>query len=138
MGHRELSRSYLGRLSVVGRWNKARYKGGKMDGNLNKSTFFYFGVLRSFLGSSLVLPWFVFCSSLVFRPSYTGTVQGKEILIKSLLDNISYYRLSASPAKCLCQFPLHPFVKFLYTLAQVPKCHIADNQHLSYFGTPFE
>ena len=38
----------------------------------------------------------------------------------------------------LCQFPLHPFVKFLYTLTQVPKCHIADNQHLSYFGTPFE
>ena len=54
---------------------------------------------------------------------------------KSLLRQ---HRLSASPAKCLCQFPLHPFVKFLYTLAQVPKCHIADNQHLSYFGTPFE
>ena len=46
--------------------------------------------------------------------------------------------LCTSPAKCLCQFPLHPFVKFLYTLAQLPKCHIADNQHLSYFGTPFE
>ena len=46
-------RRSLGRLSVVGRWNK----GGKKDGNLNKSTFFYFGVLRLFLGSSLVLPW---------------------------------------------------------------------------------
>ena len=46
--------------------------------------------------------------------------------------------LCTSPAKCLCQFPLHPFVKFLYTLSQVPKCHIADNQHLSCFGTPFE
>ena len=42
------------------------------------------------------------------------------------------------PCQILCQFPLHPFVKFLYTLAQVPKCHIADNQQLSYFGTPFE
>ena len=34
-----VSRSYLGRLSVIGRWNKARYKRGKRDGNLNKSTF---------------------------------------------------------------------------------------------------
>ena len=52
-------RRSLGRLSVVGRWNKARYKGGKKDGNLNKSTFFYFGVLRFILGSSLVRPWFL-------------------------------------------------------------------------------
>ena len=55
--HRELMRRSLALLSVIGRWNKARYKRGKKDGNLNKSTFFYFGVLRSFLGSSLVLPW---------------------------------------------------------------------------------
>ena len=36
---RELIRSSLGRLSLVGRWNEARYKKGKRDGNLNKSTF---------------------------------------------------------------------------------------------------
>ena len=34
-----MSRSYLGRLSVIGRWNKARYKRGKRDGNLNKKHF---------------------------------------------------------------------------------------------------
>ena len=50
-------RSSLGVLSVVGRWNKARYKRCKRDGNLNKSTFLSFGVLWSFLGSSLVSPW---------------------------------------------------------------------------------
>ena len=44
-------------LSVVGRWNEARYKRRKRDGNLNKSTFLSFGVLWSFLGSSLVSPW---------------------------------------------------------------------------------
>ena len=36
----ELSRSSLGHLSVVGRWNEARYKRGKKDGNLNKSNFY--------------------------------------------------------------------------------------------------
>ena len=51
-----MSRSPLGLLSVVGRWNKARYKRSKRDGNLNKSTFLSFRVLWSFLGSSLVLP----------------------------------------------------------------------------------
>ena len=30
-------RSSLGRLSVIGRWNQARYKRGKKDGNLNNS-----------------------------------------------------------------------------------------------------
>ena len=54
---RELSRSSLGVLSVVGRWNEARYKRSKRDSNLNKSTFLSFGVLWSFLGSSLVSPW---------------------------------------------------------------------------------
>ena len=38
-----MSRSSLGVLSVVGRWNEARYKRGKRDGNLNKSTFLKFG-----------------------------------------------------------------------------------------------
>ena len=53
----ELMRSSLGRLSVIGRWNRARYKKGKRDGNLNKSTFLRLGVLWLFLGSSLVRPW---------------------------------------------------------------------------------
>ena len=39
------------------RWNKARYKRREENGNLNKSTFLSFGVLWSFLGSSLVSPW---------------------------------------------------------------------------------
>ena len=39
MCHGELIRSSLGVLSVVGRWNEARYKRSKRDGNLNKSTF---------------------------------------------------------------------------------------------------
>ena len=30
-------RTSLGRLSVFGRWNKARYKRGERNGNLNKS-----------------------------------------------------------------------------------------------------
>ena len=34
--HEELMRSSLGVLSVVARWNKARYKKGKRYGNLNK------------------------------------------------------------------------------------------------------
>ena len=50
-------RSSLGVLSVVGRWNEARYKRGKRDGNLNKSTFLSLGVLLFILGSSLVHPW---------------------------------------------------------------------------------
>ena len=54
---RELSRSSVGLLSVVGRWNEERYKRGKEKVNLNKSTFLSFGVLRSVLGSSLVHRW---------------------------------------------------------------------------------
>ena len=50
-----VSGSSVALLSVVGRWNEARYKRGKRDGNLNKSTFLSFGVLWSFIGSSLVL-----------------------------------------------------------------------------------
>ena len=53
----ELCRRSLGRLSVFARWNKGRYKRSKRDGNLNKTHFFCFGVLWSFLGSSLVSPW---------------------------------------------------------------------------------
>ena len=52
-------RSSLGVLSVVGRCFKARYKRGKKDGNLNKSTFLSLGVLWFILGSSLVRPWFL-------------------------------------------------------------------------------
>ena len=33
--HEELVRSSLGVLSVIGRWNKARYKRGKKNGNLS-------------------------------------------------------------------------------------------------------
>ena len=47
------------------------------DGNLNKSTFLV-------VGSSLVVPWFVLGSSLVFYPREIRTVQGKEILRKVL------------------------------------------------------
>ena len=51
------SRCSLGVLSVVARCFEARYKRGKREGNLNKKHIFYFGVLRSFLGLSLVHPW---------------------------------------------------------------------------------
>ena len=50
-------RSSLGRLSVFSRWNMARYKRRKRNGNLNKTHFFSLGVLSRFLGSSLVHPW---------------------------------------------------------------------------------
>ena len=40
LGNGELMRSSLGPLSVVGRWNKARYKRGKRECNLNKKHFF--------------------------------------------------------------------------------------------------
>ena len=53
-------RSSLGRLSVFGRWNKARYKKEKRNGNLKKTHFWCLGVLWFILGSSLVLLWFVF------------------------------------------------------------------------------
>ena len=51
-----MSRSSLGRLSEFSRQNKSRYKKGKRDANLNKKPFLIFGVLRLFLGSSLVRP----------------------------------------------------------------------------------
>ena len=50
-------RSSLGRLSVVGRWNRGRYKRDKENDNLNKSTFLSLRVGRFILGSSLVCPW---------------------------------------------------------------------------------
>ena len=46
-----------GRRSEFSRWSRERYKRGKRNGNLNKSTFLSFGVLRFILGSSLVRPW---------------------------------------------------------------------------------
>ena len=64
-------RSSLGRLSVVGRWNEARYKRSKRDGNLNKSTFLRLGVLRSFIGSYLVHRTRTIIPSLVRRWSLT-------------------------------------------------------------------
>ena len=73
----ELIRSSLGRLSEFSRWNKGRYKRGKRDGNLNKSTFFEFR-------SSLVVPWFFFGSSLVFNSALKYKVQRNRILRKVL------------------------------------------------------
>ena len=70
-------RSSLGVLSVVGRWNEARYKRGERNGNLNKKPFF---VIRS----SFEAPWFVLGSSLVFYSKHIHKVQGKVILIKSI------------------------------------------------------
>ena len=83
----ELSRSFLGVLSVVARWNKARYKRGKRDGNLNKKHFLV-------VGSSLVHPRFVFGSSLVFNTEQIGKELVKGILIKVLFTNTSYIRRS--------------------------------------------
>ena len=54
-----------GRLSVIGRWNRGRYKRSKRDGNLNKQHFLV-------VGSSLVVPWFFFGSSLVTNMGATG------------------------------------------------------------------
>ena len=48
-----MSRSFLGRRSVFSRWNKRRYKRGKIDGNLNKQHFLM-------IWSSLVVSWFFF------------------------------------------------------------------------------
>ena len=81
-------RNSLGLLSVVGRWNKARYKRRKREGNLNKSTFLV-------VGSSLGVGWFLSCpegsndysvlgSSLVFDTEYIYKVQGEEILRKGI------------------------------------------------------
>ena len=61
-------------LPLIGRWNKGRYKRGKRDGNLNKKHILYFGVLWSFLGSSLVLRWSLTLWEL-------GRYKGKRILI---------------------------------------------------------
>ena len=71
-----MSRSFLGRLSVFSRWNKARYKRGKRDGNLNKQHFLM-------IWSSLVHPWFDFGSSLVFSPRQIGIALGARFLTKS-------------------------------------------------------
>ena len=54
---KKLMRSSLGRLSVFARCFEARYKKGERDDNINKTHFFQFAILRSFLGLSLVLPW---------------------------------------------------------------------------------
>ena len=63
-------RSSLGRLSVVGRCFEARDKRDKRDGNLKKSTFLSFGVLRFILGSSLVRPWsFTRCLNIRYKGS---------------------------------------------------------------------
>ena len=59
--HGELSRSSVGVLSVVGRCPlggiRQSIREGKEMAILINSIFFSFGVLRSFLGSSLVRPW---------------------------------------------------------------------------------
>ena len=53
------------------------YKRGKRDGNLNKKHFLV-------VGSSLVVPWFILGSSLVFNTEQIGKELGKGILIKVL------------------------------------------------------
>ena len=84
----EFSRSSLGHLSEFSRWNEARYKRTKREGNLKKSTF---GVV----GSSLGVPWFFFGSSLVFSPREIEKVQGKIILIKRTFPDIHNITKSA-------------------------------------------
>ena len=70
---KKFCRSSLGRLSVFGRWNKARYKRGERNGNLNKQHFLCFGVLWSLLGSSLVCLWSL-------ARGNKGGYKGREIL----------------------------------------------------------
>ena len=82
-----MCRCSLGVLSVVGRWNKARYKRSKRDGNLNKKHFLV-------IWSSLVHPRFVFGSSLVFYTVLKYKVQGRGILRKVL------FALSAGVSLC--------------------------------------
>ena len=95
----EFSRSSLGHLSEFSRWNEARYKRTKREGNLKKSTFWV-------VGSSLGVPWFLsrprgsndysfFGSSLVFSPREIGKVQGKIILIKRTFPDIHNITKSA-------------------------------------------
>ena len=64
---RELMRSSLGVLSVVGRWNRAKYKRSKRDGILIKRTF----CNLAFFGRSLVCPWFIL--GLLHRVDIQGT-----------------------------------------------------------------
>ena len=56
-------RSSLGCLSVFSRWNKARYKRRKRNGNLNKTHFFSLGVL-----------FFILCAALFLR---VGTLRAQ-------------------------------------------------------------
>ena len=42
------------------------------------------------------------------------------------------------PSQYLCQFPLHPFVKFLYTFSICQKSQPEQYQPINIFGTPFE
>ena len=81
------SRCFLGVLSVVARCFEARYKRGKREGNLKKSTFLQFG-------SSLVVPWFFLGFSLVFDLRGTREEPQRKILTKSLFANTSYIRRS--------------------------------------------
>ena len=94
-------------------------------------------ILRSsFAASAFADAFFVYYSRIVF-----GYFSQKSTFIK--IGYLKEIFVTVTSTVCLpCQMPLSisftSLVKFLYTLAQVPKCHIADNQHLSYFGTPFE
>ena len=72
--HFFISRRSLARLTEIGRCFVARYKRGKRDSNLNKQLFLV-------VGSSLVVHWFVFSSSLVFDMVHIYKVQGNGILI---------------------------------------------------------
>ena len=75
-----MRRSFLGRLSVFSRWNKARYKRKKRECNLNKQHFLM-------IWSSLVVAWFFFGLSLVFSPRKIWIVLGAGFLTKSTFAN---------------------------------------------------
>ena len=88
-------RSSLGVLPLVARWNRARYKRGERNGNLNKKHFLQFGVLSLFYVLRLILRvgtlraqhskchprhFFILGSSLVFDKEGIRKEQRKGIL----------------------------------------------------------
>ena len=67
----ELCRRSLGRLSVFSRWNMARYKRRKRNGNLKKTHFFSLGVLFLFYVLRFSSEWGLFgCNT---RSAIRGT-----------------------------------------------------------------
>ena len=117
-------RSSFGVLSLVSRWNRARYKRGERNGNLNKTHFFRFGVLSRFLGSSLVHRWsFVRCIYIRYK--------GKRILRNSI-----FTQKKTASAVFLCVNMLFVNIRFPYTLyiyiGQKTKVKECDGTHSEY------